>query len=88
MGSLAKSSTSCPSNSQAVGKTPKSEGIKGDKFVGDYYILFDKIHNEQKNELLNSGIEKDKAEESTQIMQDAKNELMNWEKNDEETLKI
>ena len=34
------------------GKTPKSENIKGDKFVGDYYILFDKIHNEQKNELL------------------------------------
>ncbi len=70
------------------GKTPKSENIKGDKFVGDYYILFDKIHNEQKNELLKSGIDKDKAEESTQIMQDAKNELMNWEKNDEETLKI
>ena len=70
------------------GKTPKSENIKGDKFVGDYYILFDKIHNEQKNELLKSGIEKDKAEDSTQIMQDAKNELMNWENNDEETLKI
>ena len=69
------------------GKTPKSENIKGDKFVGDYYILFDKIHNEQKNELLKSGIEKDKAEDSTQIMQDAKNELMNWENNDEETLK-
>ena len=70
------------------GKTPKSENIKGDKFVGDYYILFDKIHNEQKNELLKSGIEKDKAEDTTQIMQDAKNELMNWENNDEETLKI
>ena len=70
------------------GKTPKSENIKGDKFVGDYYILFDKIHNQQKNELLKSGIEKDKAEDSTQIMQDAKNELMNWENNDEETLKI
>ena len=70
------------------GKTPESENIKGDKFVGDYYILFDKIHNEQKNELLKSGVEKDKAEESTQIMQDAKNELMNWENNDEETLKI
>ena len=70
------------------GKTPKSENIKGDKFVGDYYILFDKIHNQQKNELLKSGIETDKAEDSTQIMQDAKNELMNWENNDEETLKI
>ena len=33
-------------------------------------------------------IEKDKIEESTQIMKDAKNELKNWEKNDPETLKI
>lgn len=70
------------------GKTPKSEKIKGDKFVGDYYVLFDKIHNEQKEELLKSGLDKDKVEESTQIMQDAKNELKNWEKNDQETLKI
>ncbi|MDA0885435.1 MAG: arginine--tRNA ligase [Bacteroidetes bacterium] len=70
------------------GKTPKSEKIKGDKFVGDYYVLFDKIHNEQKKELLKSGVDKDKVEESTQIMQDAKNELKNWEKNDQETLKI
>ena len=70
------------------GKTPKSEKIKGDKFVGDYYVLFDKIHNEQKKELLKSGLDKDKVEESTQIMQDAKNELKNWEKNDQETLKI
>ena len=70
------------------GKTPKSENIKGDKLVGDYYVLFDKIHNEQKKELLKSGIEKDKIEESTQIMKDAKNELKNWEKNDPETLKI
>ena len=70
------------------GKTPKSEKIKGDKFVGNYYVLFDKIHNEQKEELLKSGLDKDKVEESTQIMQDAKNELKNWEKNDQETLKI
>jgi len=70
------------------GKTPKSEKIKGDKFVGDFYVLFDKIHNEQKKELLKSGVDKDKVEESTQIMQDAKNELKNWEKNDQETLKI
>ena len=70
------------------GKTPESENIKGDKFVGEYYILFNKIHNEQKKQLIDSGENKDNAEENTQIMLDAKNELMNWEKNDQETLKV
>ena len=28
----------------ANGSTPDSENIKGDKFVGDYYIMFDKVH--------------------------------------------
>ena len=70
------------------GKTPKSENIKGDKFVGEYYILFNKIHNEQKKQLIDSGEDKDKAEENTQIMLDAKHELKNWEKNDKETLKV
>ena len=70
------------------GKTPESENIKGDKFVGEYYILFNKIHNEQKKQLIDSGVDKDKAEENTQIMIDAKHELKNWEKNDKETLKV
>ena len=70
------------------GKTPESENIKGDKFVGEYYILFNKIHNEQKKQLIDTGEDKDKAEENTQIMLDAKHELKNWEKNDKETLKV
>ena len=70
------------------GKTPESENIKGDKFVGEYYILFNKIHNEQKKQLIDSGENKDKAEDNTQIMLDAKHELKNWEKNDKETLKV
>ena len=70
------------------GKTPESENIKGDKFVGDYYILFDKIHSEQKKQLLESGTDRSKVEDNTQIMKDAKNELMNWEKNDKETIRI
>ena len=70
------------------GKTPESENIKGDKFVGEYYILFNRIHNEQKKQLIDSGEDKDKAEENTQIMLDAKHELKNWEKNDKETLKV
>ena len=40
----------------ANGSTPKSANIKGDKFVGNYYIMFDKVHKEQMNELIDSGI--------------------------------
>mgnify|MGYP000724984276 CR=1 FL=1 len=31
----------------ANGSTPKSANIKGDKFVGNYYIMFDKVHKDQ-----------------------------------------
>ena len=48
--------------------TPESKKIKGDKFVGDYYIMFDKVHKDQMNELINSGIDKDIAAENTEIM--------------------
>ena len=72
----------------ANGSTPKSMNIKGDKFVGDYYIMFDKIHKEQMNKLIESGIDKDLAAESTDIMKSAKEELTKWENNDKETREI
>ena len=72
----------------ANGSTPKSMNIKGDKFVGDYYIMFDKIHKEQMNKLIESGIDKDLAAESTDIMKSAKEELSKWENNDKETREI
>ena len=72
----------------ANGATPKSENIKGDKFVGNYYIMFDKVHKEQMNELIDSGMDKNNVSENTEIMKLAKQELMNWEKNDKETRDI
>jgi arginyl-tRNA synthetase len=72
----------------AKGANPESKKIKGDKFVGDYYIMFDKVHKDQMNELINSGIDKDIAAENTEIMKAAKEELMNWEKNNKETRQI
>jgi arginyl-tRNA synthetase len=72
----------------ANGSTPDSENIKGDKFVGDYYVMFDKIHKEQMKELIDSGIDKDLASENTEIMKSAKEELTKWENDDLETRKI
>ena len=72
----------------ANGSTPDSDNIKGDKFVGDYYIMFDKVHKEQMKELIDSGMDKDLASENTEIMKSAKEELTKWENNDIETRKI
>ncbi len=72
----------------ANGSTPDSENIKGDKFVGDYYIMFDKVHKEQMKDLIDSGIDKDLASENTEIMKSAKEELTKWENDDLETRKI
>ena len=72
----------------ANGSTPDSDNIKGDKFVGDYYIMFDKVHKEQMKELIDSGTDKDLASENTEIMKSAKEELTKWENNDLETRKI
>ena len=49
----------------ANGSTPQSLNVKGDKFVGDYYIMFDKIQKEQMNKLIESGMDKNLASDST-----------------------
>jgi len=72
----------------ARGATPESKKIKGDKFVGDYYIMFDKAHKLQMKELIDSGMDKEIAAENTEIMKAAKEELMKWEKNNKETRNI
>lgn len=36
------------------GRTPESESIKGDHFVGDYYVMFDKIFTEEYESWLES----------------------------------
>ena len=72
----------------ANGSTPQSSNVKGDKFVGDYYIMFDKIHKEQMNKLIESGMDKDLVSDSTEIMKSAKEELTKWENNDKKTREI
>ena len=70
------------------GRTPSSENVKGDKFVGDYYILFDKVHNQQIDEMVKSGMDRDMASENTEIMIAAKKLLTKWEKNDKSTIEL
>ncbi|MGN6435712.1 MAG: arginine--tRNA ligase [Agriterribacter sp.] len=63
----------------ANGATPQSTGIKGDHFVGDYYVMFGNEHKKQANELIAAGMSKEDAEKNTPIMLAAQQMLVDWE---------
>ena len=56
----------------AKGKTPESEGAKSDRFVADYYVMYNDWEKEHKEEAQNAISEM----------------LKKWEEGDEETLKL
>ena len=64
------------------GETPGSTNIKGDHFVGDFYVLFEKMLQDQKKEL---GVE-DNAD--TPLMNEAKEMLKKWEDGDGEVMSL
>jgi arginyl-tRNA synthetase len=63
----------------ANGATPDSTDIKGDHFVGDYYVLFGKEYNKQVEKLMAEGWTKEKAEKEAPIMKAAQQMLLDWE---------
>jgi len=71
------------------GKTPESEGVKSDRFVGDWYVSFNKELKKEAEELIKAGVEKeDAAEAQTQSMKKAQELLRNWEAGDGETVEL
>ncbi len=72
----------------AKNDTPNTTNIKGDHFVGKYYVLFEKIYREQVSDLMNEGYEKKYAEKNASIFQDAQNLLLKWESGDKEVIKL
>ncbi|MFN3951210.1 MAG: arginine--tRNA ligase [Thermaurantimonas sp.] len=70
------------------GSTPESTGIKGDHFVGDYYVLFEKEYKKQVQELMARGYTEEKAKEEAPIMLEAREMLIKWEQNDPETIAL
>lgn len=65
-------------------ETPSGVGKKGDKFVGDFYVLFDKKYKEEIEELKAKGIEEDEAKKSAPLMLEAQEMLRKWEQGDQE----
>ncbi|MFP4018287.1 MAG: arginine--tRNA ligase [Bacteroidales bacterium] len=70
------------------GETPEKKGVKGDHLVGDYYVKFDKAYKEQVRELIEQGVDKEKAEKEAPLMKEAREMLNKWEKDDKEVVSL
>lgn len=70
------------------GKTPEASGQKGDKLVGDFYVLFDKKYKEQIAGLLKQGMDEKEAAQKAPLILEAKAMLVKWEAGDEEVRKL
>ncbi len=69
-----------------MGKTPENSGMKGDHLVGEYYVEFDKHYKAEIAELQEQGFSKEEAESKAPSILAARELLLKWEANDEETV--
>ncbi len=69
-------------------ETPQSSGKKGDKLVGDYYVLFDRKFKEETASLVAEGKTAEEAAAASALMQQAREMLVRWEARDAETVAL
>ena len=73
----------------ANGATPESTGMKGDHFVGDYYVRFDQEYKKEVKQLMEEkGMEEEEAKKQAPILLEAQEMLRKWEAGDEETVAL
>jgi arginyl-tRNA synthetase len=70
------------------GATPESTSIKGDHFVGDYYVRFNDEYKKEVSELVESGMTKEQAEKEAPIMQKTQQMLVDWENGKPEVMEL
>lgn len=70
------------------GETPDSTGLKGDKFVGNYYVKFDQEYKKQMEALKLNGRTEEEAKMQAPILKEAQEMLQKWEAGDEETIAL
>ena len=72
----------------ANGATPESTGTKGDHFVGDYYVRFDKEYKAQIKELMEQGKTEEEAKKEAPILLEAQEMLRKWVAGDEKVVSL
>lgn len=65
------------------GETPETTNTKGDKFVGNYYVEFDKNYKKEIAELVEQGVGEEQAKKEAPVMKEAQKMLLDWENGDE-----
>ena len=70
------------------GETPESSVLKGDKLVGNYYVLFDKKYKEEIAALISKGFSEDDAKANAPLFIKAQQMLRLWESGDSETVNL
>ncbi|WP_277632901.1 arginine--tRNA ligase, partial [Avrilella dinanensis] len=70
------------------GETPESTGLKGDKLVGNYYVVFDKEYKKEIEQLVAGGMTEDEAKKQAPLMIEAQEMLRKWEAGDEEVVAL
>lgn len=72
----------------ANNQTPESTNIKGDHFVGDYYVKYNDEYKNQVTVLINDGMSKEEAEKKAPILYAAQQLLLKWEAGDADTVAL
>jgi arginyl-tRNA synthetase len=70
------------------GETPTTANLKGDHFIGKYYVLFDKAYKAEIETLVAEGIDKETAEKQAPLLKEAQDLLLKWEQHDPETIAL
>ncbi|MCF6361417.1 MAG: arginine--tRNA ligase [Cyclobacteriaceae bacterium] len=70
------------------GETPESSGLKGDKLVGKYYVIFDQQYKKEVAELIASGMPKEEAEKQASLLKEAQKMLLKWEQKEPEVYSL
>ncbi|MEJ5050442.1 arginine--tRNA ligase [Chryseobacterium culicis] len=65
------------------GATPETTNTKGDKFVGNYYVEFDKNYKKEIADLVNQGVGEEQAKKDAPVMKEAQKMLLDWESGEE-----
>ena len=69
-------------------ETPDSTGLKGDFFVGKYYVLFEKKYQEEQAHLIQSGKSIEDAKLQSNLLNGAKEMLQKWESGDKDVVSL
>lgn len=70
------------------GETPQSSGLKGDKLVGKYYVIFDKEYKKQIDELKAAGTSEEEAKKTAPLIIEAQQMLQQWEAGNPEVINL